>query len=68
MHSYYDATLALIRERMDASDVSPAYAAVKLRITQDELAAKLSGAVLLRPDEIATLAELFGCPLSEIVA
>lgn len=68
MQSYYDATLALIRDRMEASDMSSAFVAVALRITRDELAAKLSGAALLRPDEIATLAHLFGCPMSEIVA
>ncbi len=68
MHSYYNATLALIRDRMETSGVSPEYAAVALRITQTELAGKLAGTVLLRPAEIATLAEIFGCPMSEIVA
>jgi hypothetical protein len=68
MQSYYNATLALIRDRMETSDMSPAFVAVALRINRDELAAKLSGASPLRPDEIATLAQLFGCPMSAIVA
>ncbi|MDR7081454.1 hypothetical protein J2X01_000731 [Arthrobacter ginsengisoli] len=66
--SYYDMTLDRIRERLHASDVSPAYAAVALRITRAELEDKLSGAVVLTVREIHTLAETFGCPMSEIVA
>ncbi|WAJ32204.1 helix-turn-helix transcriptional regulator [Arthrobacter sp. FX8] len=66
--SYYAATLALIRSRMQASGVSPEYAAVALRVAGPELEAKLSGAVLLKPSEIAALADVFGCPMSEIVA
>ncbi|XAS63104.1 hypothetical protein VUN84_12400 [Micrococcaceae bacterium Sec5.8] len=66
MHSYYDATLSLIRERM--GNVSPAAIAAGLRITETELTAKLSGDVVLTAAEMATLARLFGCPMSEIVA
>ncbi|XTR52885.1 hypothetical protein ACOM2C_06625 [Pseudarthrobacter sp. So.54] len=66
MHSYYDATLSLIRERM--GNVSLTAIAAGLRITETELTAKLSGDVVLTAAEMATLARLFGCPMSEIVA
>ena len=66
--SYYDMTLERIRERITAAGLSPKTIAAALGVSQAAMRCKLSGETVLTVREIGSLAEMFGCSLSEIVA
>ncbi|MGO4384602.1 helix-turn-helix domain-containing protein [Specibacter sp. RAF43] len=66
--SYYDMTLAKIRERILNADVSRKAIAAGVGISQAMLRRKLSGETALTVSEIDALARVLGCRMSEIVA
>lgn len=66
--SYYDMTLDRIRDRITTTGLAPKTIAAGMGVSQKVLRRKLSGETVLTVREIGDLAELFGCPMSEIVA
>ncbi|BCW70349.1 helix-turn-helix transcriptional regulator [Arthrobacter sp. NicSoilB8] len=66
--SYYDMTLELIRERIEAVGMTSETVASWLGISTEALSQKLSGETVLTVREIGDLAEVLGCLMSDIVA
>ncbi len=66
--SYYDMTLTLIRDRMEAAGITCTAIAAGVGISQTTLRRKLSGETVLTVREIGALARVLGCPMSAIVA
>lgn len=66
--SYYDATLGLIRDRIEAAGMTAEATAAALGVSQATMRRKLSGETVLTVREIGDLAHALGCPMSAIVA
>lgn len=66
--SYYDMTLALIRERIAAAGMTCTAIAAGVGISVGTLRRKLAGTDTLTVHEIRVLADVLGCRMSEIVA